>query len=100
LPSLRIALSKAFAERHELSNGDKFDLLIGTGDETGVVRLVRNTAGILNAAQGAKGGFTFFCGHVEQLGDQKRAKQYCAAEIIDAGTIEITLPPWALDQGA
>jgi hypothetical protein len=104
LPSLRIGLSKAFAGTAKIANGDKFDLLVGSGDERGVVRLVANTAGILKASEGAKGGFALYCGHVAQLGTDKRKKAYCAAELVDVDdrgplTIEITLPPWALDQG-
>jgi hypothetical protein len=97
-PALKIVLSASFATQAKISGGEKFDLLIGTGEEAGVVRLVRNVrAGILDARAMAKGGISFFCGHVERLGTEPQEKRFCAAEIIDADTIEVTLPPWALE---
>ena len=96
-PPCVISLSKAFAEQVRIADAEKFDLLIGTGDEQGVVRLVRAAGGILPASVGTKGGVAFYCGHIEQFGSEAQEKQFCAAEIVDADTIEITLPPWAVE---
>lgn len=97
MPALKIALSQEFAAKAKFAAGEKFDLLIGADSEAGVVRLVRNNAGPVEAHTIGKGGLTFFCGHIERFGDAAQEKRFCAAEIIDAATVEITLPPWALE---
>lgn len=97
-PPCVISLSKEFAEQAKIADEQKFDLLIGTGDEQGVVRLVRISNGLLPAKVGTKGGVAFYCGHIELFGSDAQDKQFCAAELVDADTIEITLPPWAVDR--
>lgn len=61
------------------------------------MRLVRSKAGLIVAAPISKGGAKFYCGHIERFGAEPQKKQFCAAEIVNADTIEITLPPWAVN---
>lgn len=96
-PALWISLAPYFAAEIKVKHGDKFDLLIGSDDDQGTVRLVPNPAGLLAARRNAKTtGVKFFCGHIERFGTEKSRKQWCAAEVVDGGAIEITLPPWAM----
>jgi hypothetical protein len=96
-PALKIALSMEFAARANFSAGAKFNLLIGADSDSGVVRLERDKAGIIVSQAMGKGGLQFFCGHIERFGGEPQEKQFCAAEIVDTDTIEITLPPWAVE---
>jgi hypothetical protein len=95
-PACSIALSQAIVTQAAFAAGDKFDLLVGTGDDQGVARLARSADGLITARD-AKGGLKFWAGHIERFGTDSKKKQWCAAEIVDADTIEITLPPWAVD---
>jgi len=94
-PRLVLALQKHFIEAAwPVAAGERFDLLIGTAGEKGLLRLKRNETGVLRASIGAKGGATFNCGHIARFGDEPAAKEYCKAAVIDADTVEIVLPPW------
>ncbi|MBR0962212.1 hypothetical protein [Bradyrhizobium japonicum] len=97
-PAFIVNLSKEFAAQAAIGDGDKYDLLIGTDEEAGVIRLAPNATGLIAAQFNGKGGARFFCGHIERFGSEPREKEYCAAELVDdeTGSIEITLPPWAL----
>lgn len=97
-PAFIINLSKECAAQAEIFNGEKFNLLIGTGDDAGVVRLVPDAEGVISALTNGKGGVRFFCGHIARFGSGLREKEFCAAEIDkEARCIEITLPAWALE---
>lgn len=95
-PAFSLALSQTFTAQAGFAAGEKFDLLVGTGDDQGVVRLVRNEDGLIEA-QDAKGGLKFRAGHIERFGLAKRKKEYCAAEVVTFDSVEITLPPWAME---
>jgi hypothetical protein len=100
-PGFLINLSKEFSEQMSIDAGDRFDLMIGTEDDLGTVRLVRDPDGLIEATLNGRGGAKFYCGHIERFGTEAREKHFCAAEFdADTGAIEITLPPWAMEQDA
>lgn len=98
LPIFRISFSNALAERLAIASTDRFVLLLGTSEHQGLARLKRSKSSRLAPNFRPAGGVSFNCGHIERFGTEDEKKQYCRIEIIDADTVEITLPPWALEQ--
>ncbi len=96
-PGCYIGLSVAFAAELSIKASDKFDLLLGTGDKKGLIRLKRCERGII-APKMLKGGAIFSCGFIERFGLEPEPKAFCHATAVDADTIDITLPPWGLEQ--
>ncbi|WP_316171067.1 hypothetical protein [Bradyrhizobium sp. SZCCHNRI1058] len=100
LPCLRISLKASFAAEAQIKSTDRFDLMFGTDDDLGVVRLQRDADGTC-APRLSKAAASFRFAHVEQHGTVLHAAEKCAAEIIkdkDVDAIEITLPSWAAEQ--
>ena len=97
-PRFRITLSKLFVAKFAISEADSFDLLLGTGDQKGVIRLKRSKSGVLQPRLLKLGAATFNCGHIERFGTEPEKKQFCRSLIVDADTIEIRLPPWGMEQ--
>ena len=93
-PKLCVSLSKSFLVSFPVGKDERFDLLLGTGDKKGLLRLRRNAAGILQARIGKKGGASFHCGFIERFGAEPAEKEFCNASVIDADTVEVVLPAW------
>ena len=96
-PGCYIGLSVAFAGELSIKSADRFDLLLGTGDMKGLIRLKRCASGLI-APKMLKGGAIFSCGFIERFGTEPEPKQFCHAKLVDADTIEIKLPAWGLEQ--
>jgi hypothetical protein len=60
--------------------------------------LVRSKTGLIKPRMRARGAVDFNCGHIERFGTEDEPKQYCQAKLVDADTIQVTLPPWSLEQ--
>lgn len=97
-PTFKISLSREFVATHGIKAEDRFDLLLGTGDQKGLARLKRAKTGLLAPHPQRKGGVSFNCGHVERFGSEPEKKQFCKAAAIDADTFEIVLPAWSQEQ--
>ncbi|MDC7787994.1 hypothetical protein PQJ75_13945 [Rhodoplanes sp. TEM] len=96
-PSMTVMLSRALMARAKVYHEDRFDVLLGTGDDAGMMRLVRAKNG---AAKGVVVGggkaMKINCGHVARFGESAQPRQDCAVDLLADGAIEITLPRWAL----
>jgi hypothetical protein len=97
LPSLHIGFKKSFVGDLPDDPAERFSLLIGTGEDKGIIRLVRDAEGSLKLCFTAAGGAILHAGKTDYFGAQVRDRVACAAELVDGDTVEITLPPWALD---
>ncbi|MGJ5203608.1 hypothetical protein [Bradyrhizobium sp. HKCCYLR20261] len=96
LPCLRITFRASFAAEAQINAKDRFDLLCGTDEDLGVVRLQRDPDGAC-APRLSKVGASFRFTHVEQFGTVLHAAEKCAAELLSGNIIEITLPSWAAE---
>lgn len=80
------------------------ELLIGTGEDNGKIRLVPAARGAyVKRIGGGRGniimrGAALDLGYVEPLGREERDKTSAVACILDSGGIEIELPDWTLDK--
>lgn len=81
-----------------MKQGELFDVLLGTGDQKGLMRLKRSKTGVAPAMITGKGGAVFRLGFIERFGTESERKQFCSATAMDADTVEIVLPPWADEQ--
>lgn len=93
---LMIGLKAKFAADAKMGGGDRFDLLIGSGDDLGVVQIVRGPDGQV-AAKASKQVVTLNFRHVPRFGSTVRPREWCAADLVNADTVEITLPSWAIE---
>lgn len=96
LPSLHLGLKKELVEKTSLSNNQRVSLLIGTGDDAGVARLIADHEGALKICITGAGGAIIHAGKTDHFGAETRERVGIVGEIIDENTIELTLPAWAL----
>ncbi|ACF01878.1 hypothetical protein Rpal_3376 [Rhodopseudomonas palustris TIE-1] len=96
IPSLHIGLTQAFLAQIPFDTADRFKLLVGNGDDAGVIRLVRVEGGPLQITASAGLGARIHCGKTDRFGSEAQDKVFCAAEVIDGNAIEIVLPDWAI----
>ncbi|MGI2031961.1 winged helix-turn-helix domain-containing protein [Rhizobium panacihumi] len=82
---------------------DRFKLLIGTGEDHGVIRLRKDRNGALKANERSfTGGVTAFqisLFHRPEFVDRTEKAVPCQWEKIDLTTVEIILPKWADETG-
>lgn len=95
LPRCLIGMSAVFTAKAEIKANDKFDVLLGAGDQKGLLRLKRSKQGLVTPKFLKAGSVAFSLGYIERFGSEKEPKAYCNAEVIDSDTIEIVLPPWS-----
>lgn len=96
VPSLQIGMTKDFFAKTGLAHNERFRLLVGAGDDAGVMKLIRDRSGPLTLVANELGGARLHCGKTDRFGTDAQEKTFCAAEVIHNGEIEITLPFWAL----
>lgn len=93
-PALIVSFRKKFIEANPLpiAHQDRVDVLIGTGDSAGKLRLRKTKGKGCGAFRRTRlGGFTVDCGFISALPAERRPKAYVEAVIVD-GCIEVTLP--------
>lgn len=93
-PRCFIGLATEFVKEHRIVVGDRFQVLIGSGEHKGLLRLKRNKAKGIVSPKLLKGGATFNLGHLPQLGMESHPRERCDARMVDADTIEVRLPDW------
>lgn len=102
---LWLTISSLVAAELCLSDGMEFDVLVGDGDNHGVIRLALLEKGagegfLLKKVHGAKADwFSLALGRVPQFIDRGEKRKWCNWERIegpaDEGFVEIVLPSWA-----
>lgn len=91
-PRAYVGLASEFIAEHRITAKDKFRILLGTGEHTGLLRLRRDKENGIVSPKVLKGGATFRLGHIPQLGLEGHPRERCDARMVDADTIEIRLP--------
>ena len=96
---LRFSFKPAVFDELGFAEGDRFVVLLGTGEDFGIVRLQKNKAGKAKAVRRevARGAYYFSISlrHRHEFVDRTEKSSDCQWEKIDLTTIEIVLPAWA-----
>jgi hypothetical protein len=94
-PRCTVAIIAALAAEFKASDKDRFEVMLGSGEHRGLLRLRKNKSGPIKPRALKGGGLFFNLGFIEQFGGAGQAKEFCEAAVIDPTTIEVTLPAWA-----
>lgn len=96
LPACHIGLTRNLSALIALKRGDRMQVLVGTGEHKGLLRLRRDpekgTAGTRPLGTGA---FILNVGHIPHFGLVEVHRHPCEARALDAETLEISLPDWS-----
>jgi len=92
---LTVALAKTFG----WSNGDKLEVLIGTGGDHGMMRFQKNNSigdALVTFRSTAKGEWvSISLGHQSMFVDEAQPMAWISHEVLDDGYVEVVLPRWA-----
>jgi hypothetical protein len=94
-PALLISLRKGVMGGLKWKPSDMFGLALGRDDNSGKVRIIRRkdkTKAIAAPRQMKTGSLSFDFGHVASFGERGTLKAEAVAVIIDADTVEVTIP--------
>lgn len=94
-PALLIALRKTIMTGLKWKPTEAFGLALGRDDLAGKVRIIRRkdkAKAIATPRSMKTGSLTFDFGHVAQFGERGTLKAEAIAVIIDADTVEVTIP--------
>lgn len=97
-PACHVSITKEFAAKIEAKGGERFELLIGTGEHRGFLRLRRRANGLAIARTMRGGDLHFNLGYIDRYPAEPHDKENCEAEVVDADTIQIVMPAWADDK--
>jgi hypothetical protein len=95
---LRMTLREAVLQEADWTKDTKFKVLIGNGDDWGMIRLVSADDGASLKEGKVLGGAAIYrlsLGHRPEFPDAIEASTPCQWEVVEPGTIEIVLPAWA-----
>jgi hypothetical protein len=96
---MSFSISETVGTKLGWSDGDKIEIMIGSGEHHGLLRLRKNnSAGQVAIAQqkAAKGvWFSLKMGHQDAFVNRSEPALWCQWENVDEGWIEIVLPKWA-----
>lgn len=100
---MKFSFSDAVAKSLGLADGDKIDVLIGSGEHHGLVRIRKNASvgeAVLTHRKALKGGyFSLDLGHQPAFVNRSEAGRWCQFEKVEEGFVEIVLPRWADETG-
>ncbi|UFZ05485.1 hypothetical protein LQG66_03975 [Bradyrhizobium ontarionense] len=100
LPCLTISFRAAFAAEAEIKSTDRYDLLVGTEEDKGVVLLKRSEDGLYTPRL-TEHLAVFRFPSFDKFGMTRHKQERCAAEIVNPeenlDLIEVTLPAWAVE---
>lgn len=94
-PRCLVSFSAAFTSKAAIDLKHSYDVLVGGGEQKGLLRLKQNAKGIAKPRAMRNGAVTFNLGFIEKFGTEAEPKQFCNADVIEPGVIEVVLPPWA-----
>lgn len=95
---MSIFLGAAIAEKLQWTAEDTLEILLGTENEHGMIRLRKSPDGsaIVKMRQARGGGyFVVQLGHIETFVNRTEEKRYCPFEGVGDGWVEIVLPRWS-----
>jgi len=98
---MKFSVTKAVAKDLGWSSGDKLEVLIGTGEHHGIMRVRKNNSvgeAEIVGRKAMKGDyFQISLGHQPMFVDRAEVARWCQFEKIEDGYVEIILPKWADD---
>lgn len=94
-PSCLVSINGAFSSQLKIKEKDRFELMLGSGEHRGLLRLKRKADGIIKPRMCKGSAVSFDLGYIERFGDEAEEKQYVRAQAIDADTFEVVMPAWA-----
>lgn len=96
---MKFSITKAAAKDLGWSTGDKLEVLIGTGEHHGIIRVRKNNSvgeAEIVSRKAMKGDyFQISLGHQQMFVDRAEVARWCQFEKIEDGYVEIILPKWA-----
>lgn len=96
---LRFSIRPGVFAEMGFADGDRFVVMLGTGEDFGIVRLQKNKAGNVKAKRRETGHgghyFSISLRHRPEFVDRIEKARECQWEKVDLTTIEIVLPAWA-----
>jgi hypothetical protein len=99
--AITLSLNASVAKQANIGNGDGIEVMIGEGDDHGLVRLRKNNSAANTKAEErttGKGGFFLIkLGHQAAFVNRSEPSAWCKWEPVENsnGFIEIVLPKWA-----
>lgn len=97
---MKFSITPAIAKSFGWSDGDKLEVLIGTAEHHGIIRMRKNNS-VGEAVVAFRKGphqtsfVTVALGHQSNFVDRSEPSRWCQFEQIDEGYVEIILPRWA-----
>jgi hypothetical protein len=100
---MKFSFSAAVAKSLDWADGDKIEIMIGSGEHHGLLRMRRNASvgeAVLTHRNALKGGyFALALGHQPMFVDRGETGRWCQFETVEDGFVEIVLPRWADETG-
>lgn len=98
--SMIFSIKGEIAKGFNWSDGDKIEVLIGTGSDHGLLRFRKNNStgdAVVKSKKAMKGitYTTISLGHQPAFVNRAEAGRWCQFEQVDDGFVEIVLPRWA-----
>ena len=97
---MRFSVNSTLAKKFDWAGGDKLEVMIGTGEHHGLIRVRKNNS-VGDAEVVTKTGphaskyVQISLGHQPAFVDRAESARWCQFEEVDDGFIEIVLPKWA-----
>jgi hypothetical protein len=97
-PAAIVALSGALVGEAGYTSKSRFNVLIGTEDDKGRLRIVAEKDGIIEARPLKGGAFFLNLGYVPLIGVEPARKRPTEASVISPGTVEVAIPDFDMDE--
>jgi hypothetical protein len=95
-PTSSVIINRTIAARFAWVAGDRLEVLLGTDEQHGLIRLRKNEAGTatVHARNAGKNGgfFGLMLGHIPAFVNRHENSQPCQFEMVEDGWVEIILP--------
>jgi hypothetical protein len=92
-PSVKVSLTPAFAAEAGFSAKSRFDIMLGTDEDFGKLRIVAAKDGrVVSHTVERSGGLGFYLGVVPAIGMSPHARVRADARVIEPGCAEIDIP--------
>lgn len=97
------SINAAAAKLMNLADKDKLEVMLGTADHHGLLRVRKNNSAgeaVVTKRENAKYAWWMInLGHQPAFVDRAEANRWCQWKMVEEGWVEITLPKWAAETG-
>jgi hypothetical protein len=95
-PAVKVSLTPAFAKEGGIVAKSRFDVMIGTDDDAGKLRIIAAKGGsIASHIVEKSGGLGFYLGVVPAIGMSPHKRLRTDARVIEPGCVEIDIPQFS-----